>query len=131
MILLEPSLFRLCSPAPLLLSDFDIGNSNVEFVPYWENTAIVPTVLGGGDPSVDDVVVSYYVNTVDNTYLVIVSNLTRYDALIEVDFGGIEVERISETYYGDPSQVPVDDNPSGVFTIEIARNDYKALRVNY
>ncbi len=109
--------------------EFDIGNSNVEFVPYWENTAIkVKPVERDGNLQKDSgVVVGYYKNKVRDTYLVLVSNINRHTSKVEINFGMLPVKSIRDA----ETKVGLVPNDAGSLVLNLKRNDYRVLRINY
>ena len=107
--------------------EFDIGSHDVEFVPYWENTAITIKVLESSNSQKAEIVAGYYHNSAKNTYLVLVSNLSRYPGRIEMDLGNLLVRSIKDA----ETKVDLAINTSGNLLLNLKRNDYKALRINY
>lgn len=92
--------------------EFGIGDDAVEFIPYWENQAIVTK-----DPQV---VIGYYRN--GNKILALVSNLNRHAVTLKPVFNGIKVVSMKNAETGR-------EIIHGEFTVP--RNDYIALRINY
>ncbi len=106
--------------------EFDVGNNNVEFVPYWENNVIIVKTVNGSD-KIGEVVIGYYRNSAKDTYLAIVSNLNRYPCKVEVDLRAMSVRSIKDA----ETQKNIVMNNSGKILLNLKRNDYKALRINY
>jgi hypothetical protein len=96
--------------------EFGITDTSVTFTPYWENKAMTSNRK--------DVVTGFYKNGVK--YLALVSNLNRKAEKITLDFKGIKLKSVknAETLKDIPF-------PGGKVTLEIKRNDYIALRINY
>lgn len=96
--------------------EFGIGEPGVNFIPYWENKAITANEK--------DVVVGYYQNGSKN--LVLVSNLNRSAKTVEITFNGIGTNSVKNAETGKDIAVS-----NGKVKLDIPRNDYIALRVNY
>jgi hypothetical protein len=96
--------------------EFNIADPEVEFVPYWENEKI--------ELKTKDVVVGYYKNK--DKYLVLVSNLNRSARDIELIFKGISLNSTKNAETGKTIEIK-DKN----IKLNIPRNDYIALRINY
>jgi len=96
--------------------EFGISDAGVEFIPYWENKSITT-----GD---DQIVAGYYRN--GNKYLVIVSNLHRAKKNVSLTFNGLNISSIKNAENNNPLK-----QRGNVVSLEIARNDYTALRINY
>ena len=95
-------------------AEFGIGDSGVEFVPYWENRL----QTGDGDSAV-----SLYRK--QDRALVIVSNLERKARTVRVrcTLPGVRSVRNAET--GAPVELR-----DGVLSLEIPRNDFAVLFIN-
>ena len=109
--------------------EFNIGSSEIEFIPYWENTAITvkPVKHYNSLQKSPEIVVGYYLDTIKNTYLVLVSNLSRYPVEIEMNFGVLTVKSVKDAETG----AKLFPNDSGNLRLNLKRNDYKALRINH
>ncbi len=96
--------------------EFGIAKSNVSFIPYWENKNITSNTK--------DVVVGYYKN--GEKYLVLVSNLNRSAKTVELTFKGIKLKSVKNA----ETNKNISQNGS-TLKLNILRNDYIALRINY
>jgi len=96
--------------------EFGIADGAVEFVPYWENAKIVSDTK--------DVVVGYYTN--GDKMLAIVSNLNREPKSVRIRFNGMDVNSIKNA----ETQETLSRRGDSV-GLEMKRNDYIALRINY
>jgi len=92
--------------------EFGIAKPGVSFTPYWENKNI--------SSNTKNVVVGYYKN--GEKYLVLVSNLNRSAKTVELKFKGINIKSIKN------AETNININK---LKINIPRNDYIALRINY
>jgi len=96
--------------------EFGISEPGVSFTPYWENKTITSNVK--------DAVVGYYKN--GEKYLVLVSNLNRSAETVELTFKGITLQSVKNA----ETNKNISTNGNKV-KLNILRNDYVALRVNY
>ncbi|MFA5689683.1 MAG: LamG domain-containing protein [Kiritimatiellales bacterium] len=96
--------------------EFGITDKAVEFIPYWADDAITADK--------ENVVVGYYKN--DKKILAIISNLNRTGEKVKINFGDLAVSSVrnAETR----TQIPL--NGKSV-ELNIPRNDYVALKINY
>ena len=108
--------------------EFGIGDKNVEFIPYWENTSIkIKSVQTDGILQMPDIVVGYYQNKSIKTYLVLVSNLGKFPGRVEFDFKTLNIKSIKDA----ETLAQLTPTESGNIRVDLKRNDYKALRINY
>ena len=98
--------------------DFRIGDDDVEFIPYWENTEM--TTVNS------ECAISYY-KAGDGRYLVIVSNLARKNRNIQLQFA--PELKITQIQCAETDQ-PIIMKDSKI-TVTIPRNDYRVLLLNY
>jgi hypothetical protein len=103
--------------------DFDIGDANIRFHPYWEQTLITASDATDGIDS--DIVAGYY-SKPSGEYLVLLSNLSRKSRTVEVDFGNLSVASVTDAE--TKTDLPL--NAAGTLVLEMNRNDYRALRVD-
>jgi len=96
--------------------EFGIAEPGVSFIPYWENKNIISNTT--------DVVAGYYKN--GEKYLVLVSNLNRSAKELELTFKGIELTSVKNA----ETNKSINANGNTV-KLNIPRNDYIALRINY
>jgi hypothetical protein len=96
--------------------EFGITDEAVEFIPYWDNRSI--TADKG------NVFIGYYKN--GNKILAIVSNLNRTAEKVRVTFTGMTVTSVQDAETKTP--VPLDGM---TVELDMKRNDYTALRINY
>ncbi len=96
--------------------EFGIADPAVTFTPYWENQVIVPDRK--------DVVAGYYKH--GSKYLVLVSNLNRQAEKATLTLKGIDVKSVKNAETLKP--IPF---VNGKITLDMKRNDYIALRINY
>jgi hypothetical protein len=93
-----------------------IADDAVEFFPYWENTRIVSDS--------EDVVIGYYAH--GDKILAIVSNLNREPQTVKIRFGGMDIHSVEN------AETRQALSPQGnAVGLEMKRNDYVALRINY
>jgi hypothetical protein len=96
--------------------EFGIADPGVSFTPYWDNKQITPNIK--------NVVVGYYKNA--DKLLVIVSNLNKTTKDIILTFKDLPLKSVKNA----------ETNKEIIFhkqqlKLEIPRNDYRALRINY
>ena len=96
--------------------EFGITDSKVTFTPYWENKSIVSDRK--------DVVAGYYKN--GDKYLVLVSNLNRKAEKFTLSFKGIKIKSVKNAETLKPIK-----NSGNKISLDMKRNDYIALRINY
>jgi hypothetical protein len=96
--------------------EFGIADSGVTFTPYWENK----NITSNGK----DVIAGYYKN--GNKYLVLVSNLNRKSKKVKLTFDGISLDSVKNA-----ESLKTIKSAGNTVTLEIPRNDYIALRINY
>lgn len=106
--------------------EFDIGSSEVQFVPYWENHTITIKAVDNADKD-DGIVIGYYYNSANKTYLVIISNLNRFSRNAEICFGDISVKSVKDA----DTKKNISMINSNTILLNLKRNDYQALRINY
>lgn len=97
--------------------EFEIGNPEVKFVPYWDNSLI--------NSQDADFAVSYYVQK--DHYLVIVSNLKREAAEINLTF---DKSVLIKSVKNAETLTDIQTNQNQI-KLQVKRNDYTALRINY
>jgi len=97
--------------------DFGIGDTDVTFHPYWEQTDITTTA--------PETAIGYY-SKASGERLVLVSNLKRQAQTVEVDFGSLPVESVTDAETGSPLSL----NSAGKLELDMPRNNYRALRVD-
>ena len=97
-------------------NDFGIADAAVEFIPYWGNKSITADV--------EDVVVGYYKN--DGKILAIISNLNRSAKKVRITFNDVVVTSVQNAETKKTILVE-----GGSVELEMKRNDYLALRINY
>ena len=97
-------------------NDFGIGDAEVVFTPYWENKKIIAPK--------ENVIISYYKNK--GKYLVIVSNLNRKKVSFQLDLKNIVAKEVKNAETME--KIPMDGSK---IKLDMRRNDYVALRINY
>ena len=96
--------------------EFGIAEPGVSFIPYWENKNIISNTA--------NVVAGYYKN--GEKCLVLVSNLNRSDKELELTLKGIKLKSVKNA----ETNKSINANGNTV-KLNIPRNDYIALRINY
>lgn len=96
--------------------DFKIDDPAVEFIPYWKNTALLVND--------ENIKIGYYKN--GSQILAIVSNLNRKPATANIKIDGIEIKSVKNAE--TKTSLELKDKS---LNLNIPRNDYVALRINY
>ncbi len=96
--------------------DFKIDNPDIEFIPYWKNKVLI-----GNN---ENVKIGFYKN--GSRMLAIVSNLNRKPVTVDIKIDGIEITSVKNAE--TQALIEVKDKS---LNLDIPRNDYIALRINY
>ncbi|MFA5689684.1 MAG: glycoside hydrolase domain-containing protein [Kiritimatiellales bacterium] len=101
---------------------FDIGNTDISFHPYWEQTLIT---MSGSDTGAGTNLIAGYYQKPDGDLLAIISNLNRTSQTVRVTFNNYPIANVIDAE--TKTEIPIDaDN---MVILNILRNDFSVLQI--